>query len=356
MNVFLKSYAALNLGDDLFIKIICERYPNHNFTIMTDAKYKKIYEGIKNLSVFPTFRGINNIFGYYSRKEIELVKAADCTVNIGGSIFIEPETEHQSINKREEYRDLITNSNNFFVIGSNFGPYHNDSFYLDYKEMFSNVNDICFRERLSYDKFNDLSNVRLAPDVVFSLDNNNIPVLKHEKFIVISVINLDDRNLLKEYTEMYEETIANLSNMLVDEGYNIVLMSFCRAEGDESAITRIKSRIDNDKVMTYFYRGNLDESLALIKSSDGVVATRFHSLILAWVFGMPVVPLIYSNKTTNVINDVGYSKYNVPISQMSEFDYELAVEELTSNNALDINHITLESNQQFKALDEFLDL
>lgn len=33
MEIMLKAYFNLNLGDDLFIKMICERFPNYNFHI-----------------------------------------------------------------------------------------------------------------------------------------------------------------------------------------------------------------------------------------------------------------------------------------------------------------------------------
>lgn len=353
MDILLEAYSSLNLGDDLFIKIICERYPDHNFVLLADSRYRKIYEKLDNLSVFPMYRGIERIFRYYSKKKIKIANELDATVNIGGSIFIEPETQSQV--KIEDYNRLINASSNFFIIGSNFGPYKNDTFYHDYKDMFKAVNDVCFRDNFSYELFSELPNVRYAPDVVFSLDVDNIRIKNSGNYYVLSVINLENRTGLKEYTTIYEETIANLSRKLMENGYKVVLMSFCEAEGDEIAIERIKSKLDSNRAITYFYRGDLDEALSLIKASSGVIATRFHSMILAWLFNLPVVPLIYSDKTLNVIKDVGFDNYHTHISQMDKFDYDLALEKLSENIYFDINDSITASNHQFKALDLFLD-
>ena len=57
-NVKLNMYLKQNLGDDLFLKVILERYPNTVFHIQSDINYKKtflkkyknvkIYQGMKN--------------------------------------------------------------------------------------------------------------------------------------------------------------------------------------------------------------------------------------------------------------------------------------------------------------------
>ena len=48
---FLYAYLQFNLGDDLFVKHLIEKYPNVKFYILADSKYKKIFRKNKNLIV-----------------------------------------------------------------------------------------------------------------------------------------------------------------------------------------------------------------------------------------------------------------------------------------------------------------
>ena len=50
--VFIHAYAAGNLGDDLLIRILCERYPRVQFRIFADHTYKERFKDICNLSVY----------------------------------------------------------------------------------------------------------------------------------------------------------------------------------------------------------------------------------------------------------------------------------------------------------------
>lgn len=63
--VYLFSWAANNLGDDLFLKIISERYKN-KFLCVSTHKYKKFAENIK-------FINNNQIFIRVIRKAIYLI-------------------------------------------------------------------------------------------------------------------------------------------------------------------------------------------------------------------------------------------------------------------------------------------
>ena len=47
--IFLYAYDKINLGDDLFISFITNRYPDINFYLWTDKRNKKTYQNEKNL-------------------------------------------------------------------------------------------------------------------------------------------------------------------------------------------------------------------------------------------------------------------------------------------------------------------
>lgn len=47
LKIILKGYTALNLGDDLFFKIIAERYPNVKFKVL-HRNYNKFLKGVES--------------------------------------------------------------------------------------------------------------------------------------------------------------------------------------------------------------------------------------------------------------------------------------------------------------------
>ena len=50
--IFIYAYMAKNLGDDLMVRILCERYPNTKFYLFADAFYKTAFKDLDNLTVF----------------------------------------------------------------------------------------------------------------------------------------------------------------------------------------------------------------------------------------------------------------------------------------------------------------
>ena len=49
--IFLYAYDRINLGDDLFIRTICNRYPNVKFYLWSKKYNEKVFDDVKNLKV-----------------------------------------------------------------------------------------------------------------------------------------------------------------------------------------------------------------------------------------------------------------------------------------------------------------
>src|SRR5690554_2102032 len=94
--VMVYAYTHFNLGDDLFIKILCERYPQTTFVLYAPKQYKYSFKEINNLRVFSNdllmLQGFNyvcrllNIDNSFQRL---LAKTCDAAILIGGSLFIQ---------------------------------------------------------------------------------------------------------------------------------------------------------------------------------------------------------------------------------------------------------------------------
>ena len=95
MNNYICAYLEQNLGDDLFIYSLCNRYSNIKFHTYSRFKYKKLMSVCKNLKVHSNivYRIYNKFIKKIPLKNVSIeelfVKKSDCTILLGGSLFIQ---------------------------------------------------------------------------------------------------------------------------------------------------------------------------------------------------------------------------------------------------------------------------
>ena len=361
--VYLKCVYKRNLGDDIFIKILCDRYKQNFMTLNFKDGY--IYPKIDNLksikvnfNFYRLFRKISTITGKRNLLETLMIKlfGKDLIVGIGGSVFMEPK-DYLETNKSDGIY-WYENLKNFHVIGANIGPVYSEKYIEDLKsKVIVNAADVCLRDKESFNYIKDLKNVRYAPDIVFSLDVDKYKNIKEEKKVIISVIDLIKKasqiknpNLLK-----YEDCIDDIINYFIENNYKVELMSFCKEEGDETAIKRILENSKyKDQVSVYLYDGNIDEALKELASAKVLVGTRFHANIIGMILNKSILPIIYNDKTRNLLKDLKYKgksididdidNFNIKDFKLKDFDYKCDVSK----------EISLSQNH-FKELDKILE-
>lgn len=354
--VMIYAYTNFNLGDDLFIKILCERYPKTQFILYAPFQYKYSFNMYKNITVYSSSNFFVRLFNYSMRKmkvgttlRTMLAEKCDAIVQIGGSIFM------QEVNWRgiPNYKQNLKKKP-YYVLGANFGPFQEQEFYEQHHKLFKKYTDICFRDKYSYELFKDLPNVRSGSDIVFQLDNKQTVMTK--KHIVISVIKPSFRRDLLIYDEVYYQKIKDITIHFVKMGYKVTLMSFCKKEGDQEAVEKIIQLLP-EKIMNnvnqYYYMFDIEEALKIIASSTYVVATRFHAMILGWVAKKPVFPIAYSEKMNNVMKDIAYEGLHINLQEIHNLDL-MEVFEGMKRNYVDISRQIKDAENHFKKLDEYL--
>ena len=131
MKVFINAFLEGNLGDDIFVDLLLDRYPNHNFyTLSSD------YLPTKNLKVFS-----NEFFIKVIRKlslKSLFANRCDLSVTIGGSMFMEQ--------KGDATRNFSLGKKPYYIMGINFGPYKSQTYFDNIHSYFKDAEDICFRE------------------------------------------------------------------------------------------------------------------------------------------------------------------------------------------------------------------
>lgn len=333
MNAFLEN----NLGDDLFVDILLQRYNKHQFYALS-ADYLPTH----NLKVFSNPLGIK-IIRRCGLKPL-LANQCDIAITIGGSMYMETNRKSKfSLGKKP-----------YYILGTNFGPYSSKEYYQKAHAFFAGAQDVCFRERYSYELFSDLKNVRYASDIVFTLDTSQIPKTNVKK-VIFSIISCE-RKLSIKYQKQYEEKMIEMTQFFIKKGYEVCYMSFCKKEGDEEAIASILQQCKKEikeKITTYFYRGNRKEALKILADSQIIIGSRFHANILGMLLGKTVIPMMYSKKTKHVLEDMNFQGKVVDIKEIENFSVqELTQEEL--NRKQDISYQIQDAQEQFKILDKIL--
>lgn len=354
----IHAYTQFNLGDDLFIKILCDRYPKTTFVLFAPKQYKNCFKNISNLQIIPNdsliMRGL-----HYIQKKLGMnfstlrlmISKYDAIVLIGGSLFIQNDQWRKNLN---QIKSFTTQRKPVFLLGANFGSFYSQTFYLEYKKHFQRYTDICFRDQYTYSLFKDLPQVRIASDIVFQL-----PRLKHttnEKEIVISVIKPSIREHLANKDTIYYQKIKEIVIQFIERGYTVTLMSFCKFERDHEAVKAIANSLPTNyiqKLKKYYYEGDIQAALEIIAKSSFVIATRFHAMILGWVYGKPVFPIVYSEKMKHVMNDINYTGAYTDFDMIEKLE---ATEVFSSinQNFVDVTPQRENSKGHFNKLDEYL--
>ena len=134
-------------------------------------------------------------------------------------------------------------------------------------------------------------------------------------------------------------------------------MSFCKNQGDELAIKRIMNKCEKDvreKIDTYFYQGNLDEALNVLADCSVIIGSRFHANILGLILGKTIIPVIYSEKTTNALKDIEFNGKIMDIKQLDKFNIDSITEE-DLNYHVDVSKQIEEAKRPLKVIDEIFE-
>lgn len=315
-------YLAENLGDDLFLNYIAKSLPDIQFTPFHPGKnYQYFFSQYPNVKPFTytTFDKIKSRFGKNKLQDYRRLAADyDALLFLGGGIFREESYWKEVYQYRTQIVDAFKAENKpVYFMGCNFGPYHTAEFLNHHKELFSKVNSISFRDLSSFELFRDLKTAHFAPDLLWAY---GLPqVKKKENLIGISVINPKHKQGSENTYQTYIETHKKLCEKYLEEGKQIRIFSFCEKEGDFDIANEIVNGL-NGTIEIINYKKNIPEYLKQIGECNQFIAARFHAVIIALKFGINVVPIIYGDKTRNLLNDLNYPFQTVDLNTIENLN------------------------------------
>jgi colanic acid/amylovoran biosynthesis protein len=308
MDILLKAYTRLNVGDDLFISIITRRFPKARFVLDGEDSvgYKRFIKEIPNLDGFAghslTYRAMRRL-GRAPRADRGIIRRFDAVVYIGGSIFMENTDDRTYENALlDEIAYCRDAGIPYHILSCNFGPYKTDGYIARMRRAFEMCAEVCFRDSASYERFADIPSARLAPDAAFSYGEPR-PEVRRGTLAVVP-ISYEGRAEGAEYGRRYNKMLAERIREHTQSGGIAEIFCFCRFEGDCAAAEEI-ARLAGGNVRIRVYDGGLGELLEAYLSCERVIASRFHAVLLALKYKIPAQVLIYSEKTENLLKDLG---------------------------------------------------
>jgi len=358
--VYVSGWWGENLGDDLLLKSLLEKFPDACFITHSGFNGKKQFENYSNIRIINIdswqIKLINKFLSFLKLPLFQNIVAI-CSRNyleLGGSIFLEEGDWERKFRNRYKLSKIMKK---YIIIGSNFGPSKNTTFINSYKKLFENVDFVNFRDDISKAYFPDLTNISVYPDVVFQLDLDKYIDIKVKKIVNISVISVERMYRYQNQIPIsYYEFLSNLCHEYIKKNYKIVLMAYSEVSGDYSAAKKVYTKLseyDKNFVEIYVHK-NIDKSLKLISEAEILIPSRFHGMILGWLLNKKMYVLSYSKKTENTIRFV---KKDFPYSEIHKLNknhVENIIDSVETLDLIHLNHLKELASHHFDILSPLL--
>lgn len=355
MKILLSAYFDHNLGDDLFIDYFAQRYRDHEIFLLCDDA----------MQINPQIENRGRLQKIGLRRAVKSLYRFDALVIIGGSIF----QEIPAFFKYDYRRNVLVTlarllGAKVFIVGCNIGPVRSSRGRRIFKYCFWLANGVSVRDSASLallQQWRCRKNYLLAPDLVFSYPYApQETVSRSPHRLGISVINL---NRSATETDAYIDKLARLAAAYLqkDERHEVRLFGFDGGmENDGLAIDRIAKSLPTygERITRCEYgpRYAINEFIDAFASCAYMICSRFHSVVLALKYGMAFFPIAYSDKTLNMLRDIGYDGPAAHYARINELDTDLVLQDIASGARrfmLDEN-IVARSRAHFTALDRYL--
>lgn len=354
MRIYTVAYLDRNLGDDLMLRLMAKSMPQHDFYLYIDKRSNMIpFMNLKN--VHSTDIAFDKSFD---------PKKFDGVVVIGGSIFMLLRRLYAIERLRDKipvFRKIRKAGLPLATVGCNLGPFRDAWCERVACLELGMSGHITVRDSKSFETMKKHGyNVRLFPDMLFSLDVPYAPPTHREKILGISAYR---STMLGGECMDYYESMAETADCFVDKtGGEIRLFAFdCEGENDICAAYTIRRLMKHKRSCEIVvYDGDTDEFINKFDGCSSMIAARFHSMVLAQIMGIPVLPMVYSNKMTDTLDDLHYSgvrlEYGKPIPNVDEItQLLLAHENLLMLGGEELKALKRDAAGHMDTLREYLD-
>lgn len=355
-HVFVLGYPNNNLGDDLFFKILLERYPGTQF-IFNNAAKSKILTKYPN-AVEDNLHGI---------KKLKSLTKIDMFLLIGGSMFQEVVPKRVwlkgTIHLIIELVMLKFLKKKIIFIGFNFGPYKTNLFLFMNRIVFSLVDYLSVRDKKTFELLKKNKKLHFFPDIVFGLNDKKFINRNKTKSIAVSVMDFGPN---VNFQQKYEDFLVNILKPLKGK-IKINLFGFQHSDEIDDLVVakRIRKRLNESDISVVQYSGsNMDEFLKEYYENEFAISSRFHSLVLSLKAGQKIISINYNVKVENLketfnlkntyVNPIEFKNMRRVNQIIDEINSWITDEKKEKEYYMNIKIAKRESEKHFSLLDKFL--
>lgn len=343
----------------MFVLLLAKQFPGVCFHINGKKQYTKAFEQITNIRIHndsDCSDKMNSILRHISKKDFRfLFRARRCVlaIYIGGSLYIQPPKKNRTgyyLNNR----NMRLPQKPFFVIGANFGPYTDEEFIHFFRREFKEYTGVSFRDQKSLELFPESDNTQAAPDILFGIKTaygelqKKKTVCAEKGDIVFSMIG---KNSVQN-APVYIAHMSGLAQQYINAGYQVKLLSLCEYQGDLDACRQVKQKISGEAEIVN-YDGCPETVIACIANAKYLVGSRFHAIVSALAFQVPVLPVVYSSKTTDMLKEIGYRGAWLDINETERISFAFAEECRRKKITVDSDRLSQMSKKHFDLLRPF---
>ncbi|MBQ3094327.1 MAG: glycosyltransferase [Clostridia bacterium] len=358
--VVLYGYFGHNLGDDLFFDTLFRRYPDTVFVVYDANDYRVFFDRYQNVYSYErTEPHAAKIDRLGAKVHIDdaferlLLHYADAVIHVGGSIYQQVRDWERDLQMRKK---RYKRTRPFFSISSNFGPYHTVDYAEFWKRQFRKSLDICMRDTYSHGLFADVSAVRYAPDLLFAHPMPAVEPIADRLFISVNHPLSANGAYTEDQHNAYVRSLIALIKQWTNDGGTVCLSSFCAFEHDDDTVAAILAAVpDGVTAVNYHGDGRFAPVLTAIASSEYVLATRFHAMVLGLAAGKRVLPVAYSQKLTHVLDDLHFAGDVTDILRLGDTDAAALVAALRAQPPHDVTATVAAAAKQLERLDAYIE-
>ena len=186
--------------------------------------------------------------------------------------------------------------------------------------------------------------ITVLTDLVFYLTD----IIRHESIrddsIVANFIPFSD--LSKSYIENIVTFLRAISKDKV-----VKLLPFHESDLEFNRMLRQQVKTENLQVLPLQSSDGVIETL---NSCDTAILTRYHSIVLCTILGVPFIPLVYHHKSAELVHIVGLDEYALNIGDGSQWkrgipssqEYLDSINRIQDRRNIILNEISRASNRQ----------
>jgi colanic acid/amylovoran biosynthesis protein len=333
-----KYYPNLNLKKSIYFQTVTKLMALEQTKIIRTINRKRLVKGTSlwkaNSRILSrlllTSSEINAIRNY---------EKADLVISTGGTYLVE---NYDLESRIIDFLLTILLNKKLIFFTQSLGPFRNERNISEFRFIFNYSQLILLRDNYSRENLKKINvkteNIFQFSDAAFALadidyiyQNNQIEKLNKKLHVAISVRNWPHFKCVdpQEGQRNYLNSIQVLSIFLIrDMGCDITYISTCQGIpeyylDDAETADLIFQNLPEDVCISaivdrkHYPPEGLIEKL---KNFDFVIATRLHMAILAMCVGVPVIPIAYEFKTSELFEKLGLSKWVIDIEKIDPID------------------------------------